>query len=75
VKAKKPHLVTEELILPSAVGKGKVASVLNYFSTVPRRHMGSGGIAPPFLTSALDEGQLHALAYVPPGEEPPVLIG
>jgi hypothetical protein len=33
---------------------------------------GSGGITPPFLTSTLDEvsGQLHALAALPPGEQP-----
>jgi hypothetical protein len=33
---------------------------------------GSGGIAPPFLTLALDGGEW--LAAVPPGKEPPVAI-
>jgi hypothetical protein len=37
---------------------------------------GSGCIAPPFLTWALDgvTGQLHAPAALPPGKEPPVPI-
>jgi hypothetical protein len=32
---------------------------------------GSGGIAPPFLTLALDGGQLHASVALPPGKQPP----
>jgi hypothetical protein len=41
---------------------------------------GSGGTAPPFLTSALDggvevSGQLHAPAALPPGKELLVPIG
>jgi hypothetical protein len=38
---------------------------------------GSGGIAPQFLISALDEvsDQLHAPAALPTGKEPPVPIG
>jgi hypothetical protein len=32
----------------------EVDPVLNYSSTTPWRHMGSGGIAPPFFTLALD---------------------
>jgi hypothetical protein len=35
--------------------KGKVR-VLNQLSTTALRRMGSGGIAPPFSTSELDEG-------------------
>jgi len=39
--------------------------------------LGSGGIVPPFLTSALDEvsGQLHASAALLPGKEHLVSIG
>jgi hypothetical protein len=37
--------------------------------------MESGGIAPPFLTSALDgSSQLHAPGALPPGKEPLVPI-
>jgi hypothetical protein len=38
---------------------------------------GSGGIAPPFLTSALDgvSAPLHASAALPPGKEPTVSTG
>jgi hypothetical protein len=36
---------------------GKVVPVLNYLSTIPWIRMGSGGIAPWFLTSALDGGE------------------
>jgi hypothetical protein len=43
---------------------------------VPRHEdvWGSGGIAPPFLTSELVDvnGQLHASAALPPGKESPV---
>jgi hypothetical protein len=28
-------------------------------------------MVPPFFTSALDEGELHALAVLPPGKSPP----
>jgi hypothetical protein len=35
----------------------------------------SGGIAPLFLTTALDEGQFHATAALLPGQEPAVPIG
>jgi hypothetical protein len=36
--------------------------------------MGSGGIVPPCLTSALDGGQFHAPAALPPGKQRPVPI-
>jgi hypothetical protein len=39
---------------------GKFGSVLNWLSTIPLRRMGSGGIAPPLLTSALHVGELSA---------------
>jgi hypothetical protein len=34
--------------------EGKVTPSLNYLRNMPLRHMGDGGIAPPFLVSALD---------------------
>jgi hypothetical protein len=39
--------------------------------------MGSGGIAPPFLTSTLMKvrGQLHAPAAIPQGKESPMPLG
>jgi hypothetical protein len=37
-----------------AIVKGKVVPVLDYLSTNHEDVWGSGGIAPPFLTSALD---------------------
>jgi hypothetical protein len=42
------------------VHKGKVVPVLKQLSTAIREHMGSGGIAPPFLTSTLDGGEWSA---------------
>jgi hypothetical protein len=37
--------------------------------------MGNGGVAPPFLTSALDgSGQLQAPAALPLGKGPPVRV-
>jgi hypothetical protein len=38
-----------------------------------KEYEGSGGIAPPFLTSALDwvSGQIHASAAAPPGDTAP----
>jgi hypothetical protein len=40
-----------------------------------KTYWGSGGIAPAFLTSTLDGGQLHAPAALLPGIKPPVPIG
>jgi hypothetical protein len=52
--------------------KGKVVPVLNYLITTPMRRMGSGGMAPPFLTSTLDGVEwLVLLRRI----EPPVPIG
>jgi hypothetical protein len=44
---------------------------------MPWRHMGGGGIAPPFLTSALHRGAWSASrpSRFTPGKEPPVPIG
>jgi hypothetical protein len=36
---------------------------------------GSRGIVPPFFTSALDGGELHDPAALPPGKSPLVHIG
>jgi hypothetical protein len=41
-------------------GEGKVVPVPNSISTMPWRHGGSGGIAPPFLNSALSGGEWSA---------------
>jgi hypothetical protein len=38
----------------------KVVPALNYLSVTPRNVWGSGCIAPPFLTSALDRGEWSA---------------
>jgi hypothetical protein len=41
--------------------------VLNELSTMPAKTLGSGGVAPPFITSTLDElDQLHAPVTLPP---------
>jgi hypothetical protein len=56
----------------SKVKKGKLVPVLNLFTTTLRRSMGDWGRAPPFLTSALDEGASRPFH---PGKEPPVSIG
>jgi hypothetical protein len=51
-------------------GKGKALPVLNYLSTMP---WGSGGIALPFITSALFEaGELHSLAVLTPHPQRPL---
>jgi hypothetical protein len=51
--------------------EGKVVSALNLLSPLPWRYM-SGGIAPPFLTLALDRcyGQLHVPAALHSGMSP-----
>jgi hypothetical protein len=42
---------------------------------MPRRRMGSGGIVPPFLISALNgSGQLRTSAALPPEKQSPIPI-
>jgi hypothetical protein len=57
------------------VGKVKVNLSLGLIYQTPRRQdvSGSGCTAPKFLISALDGvGELHAIAALPPGKQPPV---
>jgi hypothetical protein len=45
--------------------KGKVIALLSHLSPTPWKHIGSGGIAPPLLTSVLDGGWVVSLTPLP----------
>jgi hypothetical protein len=63
--------LTALLNKPRKAKKDKVVPVLNQLSTTPGRRTEGGGIAPPFLSSALDKVNchLHAPAALPPVKE------
>jgi hypothetical protein len=71
-----PANMLMDLQVHTSKGKGKVVPVLNQLSTMPWRHMGSGDIAPVFLTSTLDRQVFSFTAWplYPLGKNPHIPI-